>query len=145
MPAPEPIRHPITGEPIAQGPGEQLQRIGWPGAPVLVLTRPGPAGELLYRLARPSGQTWNPAAGLCFELWPAAAPLTVAGNPEGPLPATDALAVIAAAVFGPPLAWPGILRPRPPYLPHPCRRLPGCGKGGDGPAYLLPGTACHGS
>jgi hypothetical protein len=28
------IHHPATGEPIALGPGEQLQRIAWPGAPV---------------------------------------------------------------------------------------------------------------
>jgi hypothetical protein len=70
MPDPEPIRHPATGEPITLAPGEQLQRIAWPGAPVLVVTRPGPAGELLYRLARPSCQTWNTAAGLRFEPWP---------------------------------------------------------------------------
>jgi hypothetical protein len=67
---PDPIRHPATGEPIALGPGEQLQRIAWPGAPVVVVTRPGPAGELLYLLARPSCQTWTPADGLRFELWP---------------------------------------------------------------------------
>ena len=42
------------------------------GAPVVVVTRPGPAGELLYRLARPSCQTWNPADGLRFEPWPPA-------------------------------------------------------------------------
>jgi hypothetical protein len=77
MPAPEPIHPTTTGEPIAQGPGEQLQRIAWPGAPVVVVTatRPtlqAPAGELLYRLARPSCQTWNPADGLRFEPWPPA-------------------------------------------------------------------------
>ena len=33
MPDPEPIHHPTTGEPIAQGTVEQLQRIAWPGAP----------------------------------------------------------------------------------------------------------------
>ena len=67
MPDPEPIRHPITGEPATLGPGERLQRIAWSGAPVVVVTRPGPAGELLYRLARPSCQTWDPADGLRFE------------------------------------------------------------------------------
>ena len=36
----------------------------------------------------------------------------------------EALALIAAAVFSPPRGRAGILRPRPPYLPHPCRRLP---------------------
>jgi len=62
MPDPEPIRHPITGEPVTLG----------PGAPVVVVTRPGPAGGLVYRLARPSCQTWNPADGLRFEPWPPA-------------------------------------------------------------------------
>ena len=33
-------------------------------------------------------------------------------------------ALIAAAVFGPPRGRAGILRPRPSYLPHLCRRLP---------------------
>ena len=69
---PDPIRHPITGDPIEVGPGEQLQRIAWHGAPVVVVTRPGLAGELLYRLARPSCREWNPAAGLRFEPWPPA-------------------------------------------------------------------------
>jgi hypothetical protein len=32
---PELIHPTTTGEPIAQGPGEQLQRIAWPGAPVV--------------------------------------------------------------------------------------------------------------
>jgi hypothetical protein len=31
---------------------------------------------------------------------------------------------ISAAVFFPPRGREGILRPRPPYLPHPRRRLP---------------------
>ena len=75
---PDPIRHPATGEPITLGPGEQLQRIAWPGAPVLVVTatRPtprAPAGELLYRLARPSCQTWNTVDGLQLEPWPSPA------------------------------------------------------------------------
>jgi len=34
---------------------------------VEVVTRPGPAGDLLYRLAVPSCQTWNMADGLRFE------------------------------------------------------------------------------
>ena len=59
MPDPEPIRHPTTGEPVAQGPGEQLQRIAWPGAPVVVATAPRPtlrAGfELERRKGRPCG------------------------------------------------------------------------------------------
>ena len=33
-------------------------------------THPGPAGELVHRLARSSCQTWNPADGLRFEPWP---------------------------------------------------------------------------
>ena len=67
---PDPIRHPTTGEPIEPGPDETLQRIAWPGAPVVVLTRPGPAGELLYRLAQSSCQTWNSAEGLPLQSWP---------------------------------------------------------------------------
>jgi len=35
LPDPEPIHPTTTGEPIAQGPGEQLQRIAWPGVPVV--------------------------------------------------------------------------------------------------------------
>jgi hypothetical protein len=70
----DPTHHPATGDLIDLAPDETLQRIAWPGAPVVVLTRPGPAGELLYRLAQPSCQTWNTAAGLRFEPWPAAAP-----------------------------------------------------------------------
>ena len=31
-----------------------------------------PAGELVYRLARPGCQIWNPADGLRFEPWPPA-------------------------------------------------------------------------
>ena len=67
---PDVIRHPATGEPIALGPGEQLHRIGWPGAPVLVVTARAPGGELLYRLARPSCKTWNPVDALQLEPWP---------------------------------------------------------------------------
>lgn len=44
----------------------------------------------------------------------------------------EALAVIAATVFSPPLHWAGILMPRPTYLPHPCRRLPRLLGGGAG-------------
>ena len=64
MPYPEPIRHPITGEPDTLGPGEQQQVIAWSGALVVMVTRPGPAGELVYRLARPNCQTRNPADGI---------------------------------------------------------------------------------
>ena len=71
---PDPIRHPTTGEPIEPGPDETLQRIAWPGSPVVVLTRPGPAGELLYRLARADCQQWNPVGDVPLEPWPAAAP-----------------------------------------------------------------------
>ena len=67
MPDHEPIRHPITAEPVTLGSGEHLQRIAWPGAPVVVVNRPGPAGELLYMRARCSCQRWNTADGLHFE------------------------------------------------------------------------------
>jgi hypothetical protein len=67
--------HPATGEPIALGPDEQLHRIGWPGAAVLVVTATratarAPGGEFLYRLARPSCKTWNPVDALKLEPWP---------------------------------------------------------------------------
>ena len=64
------LTHPATGEPITLAPGEQLQRICWHGAPVLVVTALAPGGVLLYRLARPSCQTWNPVDGLPLEPWP---------------------------------------------------------------------------
>ena len=76
---PDPIRHPATGEPIELAADETLQRIAWPGAPVLVITaiRPtyrAPAGELAYRLARPGCQEWSPVGGMALEPWPAAEP-----------------------------------------------------------------------
>lgn len=72
---PDAPRHPATGDPIEVGPDERLCRIGWAGAPVLVLVaiRPtyrAPAGELAYRLAVPRCQAWNPAEGLRLEPWP---------------------------------------------------------------------------
>ena len=77
---PEPIHHPTTGEPIAQGPGEQLQRIAWPGAPVVVVTRPGSAGELLYRLARPRDKNGSkePRAEGCKSCSPSMVPAPLA-------------------------------------------------------------------
>jgi hypothetical protein len=82
MPA---LIHPATGEPITLAPGEQLQRICWHGAPVLVVTATratarAPGGELLYRLARPSCQTWNPVDRLPLEPWP----LTSTSQNAGP-------------------------------------------------------------
>ena len=69
--APDPVSaHPATGEPITLEPGEQLQRIAWPGATVLVVTRTGKGGELIYRLASARCQTWNPAHSLPLEPWP---------------------------------------------------------------------------
>ena len=72
---PEALRHPATGEPLTLAPDERLCRFAWSGAPVLVVVaiRPtyrAPAGELAYRLARPTCQTWNPAEGLPLEPWP---------------------------------------------------------------------------
>jgi hypothetical protein len=41
-----------------------------------------------------------------------------------PMPATAPLGPLLAAVFGPaPSKRPVMLRPRPQYLPHPCRKL----------------------
>lgn len=42
-----------------------------------------------------------------------------------PTPADDLAAVLLALLAqGPAAGRPGILRPRPPWLPHPRRRLP---------------------
>ena len=35
------LKHPATGDLIVLADGEQLWRIGWPGAPVLVITKKG--------------------------------------------------------------------------------------------------------
>jgi len=46
---------------------------------------------------------------------------------DAPLPMRDPLARVLVAVFAaaaPTPKRPAMLRPRPPYLPHPCRRLP---------------------
>lgn len=72
---PGPTNHPATGEPITLADGEELQRIAWSGAPVLVITatRPTarcPEGEVVYRLARPGCRTWNPIDGLKLAPWP---------------------------------------------------------------------------
>jgi hypothetical protein len=41
------------------------------------------------------------------------------------MPGPDALGPLLAALLAPdPSKRPVMLRPRPPYLPHPCRRLP---------------------
>ena len=69
------IHHPITGEEIDLATDETLQRIAWPGAPVLVVTaiRPtyrAPDGELAYRLARPSCTTWNPVGAMTLHPLP---------------------------------------------------------------------------
>lgn len=69
-----PMLHPKTGELIDLAADERVQRILWPGAPVLVITahRPtyrSPAGEQAYRLARADCSAWNPAKGLQLEPW----------------------------------------------------------------------------
>ena len=53
------LKHPATGDSIVLAGDEQLWRIGWPGAPVLVVTKSGPDGNALYRLADPKCKTWN--------------------------------------------------------------------------------------
>lgn len=65
LPMPAPICYPVTGSLIESEPDEQLCRIAWPGAPVLVVvaTRPtyrAPAGEMAYRLAGSRAQVWYP-------------------------------------------------------------------------------------
>ena len=53
------LRHPATGNPIEVGEGDALWQIEWLGNPVLVVTKAGPDGNALYRLADPRCKTWN--------------------------------------------------------------------------------------
>lgn len=62
--------HPATGEPITLADGEELQRIAWPGAPVLVITTRNAEGEPIYRLARAGCRTWNPLGSMKVAPWP---------------------------------------------------------------------------
>lgn len=68
----EPLKHPVTGDPIELAAGEQLWRIAWSGKPVLVITRMGASGEQEYRLAVPQCKTWNRVEPLQLEPWPQA-------------------------------------------------------------------------
>jgi len=67
------LKHPATGDLIALAGGEQLCRIGWPGAPVLVVTKSGPDGNAIYRLADPKCKTWNKVGDMKLVPWPEAA------------------------------------------------------------------------
>ena len=64
------LKHPATGDLIVLADGEQLWRIGWPGAPVLVITKSGPDGSALYRLADPKCKTWNKVGDMKLVPWP---------------------------------------------------------------------------
>ena len=66
------LKHPATGDLIVLAGGEQLWRIGWPGAPVLVVTKNGPDGNALYRLADPKCKTWNKVGDMKLVPWPEA-------------------------------------------------------------------------
>jgi len=66
------LKHPATGDLIVMADGEQLWRIGWPGAPVLVVTKSGPDGNALYRLADPKCKTWNKVGDMKLVPWPEA-------------------------------------------------------------------------
>ena len=66
------LKHPATGDLIVLAVGEQLWRIGWPGAPVLVVTKTGPDGNALYRLADPKCKTWNKVGDMKLVAWPEA-------------------------------------------------------------------------
>ena len=66
------LKHPATGDLIVLADGEQLWRIGWPGAPVLVVTKSGPDGNALYRLADPRCKTWNKVGNMPLVPWPEA-------------------------------------------------------------------------
>jgi hypothetical protein len=67
------LKHPATGDLIVLAEGEQLWRIGWPGAPVLVVTKSGPDGNAIYRLADPKCKTWNKVGDMKLVPWPEAA------------------------------------------------------------------------
>ena len=66
------LKHPATGDLIVLADGEQLCRIGWPGAPVLVVTKNGLDGNALYRLADPKCKTWNKVGDMKLVPWPEA-------------------------------------------------------------------------
>ena len=66
------LKHPATGDLIVLAGDEQLWRIGWPGAPVLVITKNGPDGNALYRLADPKCKTWNKVGDMKLLPWPEA-------------------------------------------------------------------------
>jgi len=66
------LKHPATGNLIVLADGEQLWRIDWPGAPVLVITKTRPDGNALYRLADPKCKTWNKVGDMTLVPWPEA-------------------------------------------------------------------------
>ena len=66
------LKHPATGDLIVLAGDEKLWRIGWPGAPVLVVTKNGPDGKALYRLADPKCKTWNKVGDMKLAPWPEA-------------------------------------------------------------------------
>jgi hypothetical protein len=80
------LKHPATGDLIVLADGEQLWRIGWPGNPVLVVTKSGPDGSAIYRLADPKCKTWNRVGDMKLVPWPEAA-AEQKGQP-GQLPAS---------------------------------------------------------
>ena len=53
------LTQPATGEPITLGPGEQLQRICWHGAPVLVVTATRAHEMPLEHLPRSGEHSWT--------------------------------------------------------------------------------------
>ena len=66
------LKHPATGDLIVLAGDEQLWRIGWPSAPVLVVTKNGPDGSAIYRLADPKCKTWNKVGDMKLVPWPEA-------------------------------------------------------------------------
>jgi hypothetical protein len=63
------LKHPATGDLIVLANGEQLWQIGWPGAPVLVVTKSGADGSALYQLADPKCKTWNKVGDITLLPW----------------------------------------------------------------------------
>ena len=81
------LKNPASGDLIVLAGGEQLWRIGWPGAPVLVVTKNGPDGNALYRLADPRFKTSGPPKSVSMACWRGLTALAlVGGNGSPPCP-----------------------------------------------------------
>lgn len=64
------LTHPTTGEHIALGPDEQLHRICWHGAPVLVVTALAPAVSCSTGWHGPAAKCGTPSMGCRWSYGP---------------------------------------------------------------------------